>query len=159
MATIAGRLTFQIYYFGVRSRTYTPYCAFERARGSLLFVIPRPAMCYQVLRLGHLHTHAAREAARCFPGPRGKSTLKNVTAVLNCENARALPTNLECVLSRGEPHRHLVDCQTWLMTDRNCATIHAADYESWLRAVPLRCTCTLNASLRRHTPCLHTLNK
>ena len=94
MATIAGRLTFQIYYFGVRSRTYTPYCAFERARGSLLFVIPRPAMCYQVAPARPpAHARSARGHA-LFPGATQKINLKNVTAVLNCET-RARRTNLD----------------------------------------------------------------
>lgn len=56
MATIGGRLTSQIYYFGARRL---------RVRGSLLFVIP-PAMCY-------------RTRTRRGGGDRRKIRLKNVT--------------------------------------------------------------------------------
>lgn len=59
MATIGGRLTSQIYYFGARRL---------RARGSLLFVIP-PAMCYRVYTYAYACT---RGGGREGGGNRGR---------------------------------------------------------------------------------------
>lgn len=100
MATIGGRLTSQIYYFGARRL---------RARGSLLFVIP-PAMCYRVYTYAYACTRGGGREGGGIGGDRRKIRLKNVTA----GRTEKWPV-ISRVLSRGEPHRHLVHCQNWLM--------------------------------------------
>lgn len=72
----SGRLTFQIYYFAVGSRTH---CMRVRVR-IVIICNTRPAMCYQVLARPPVH-------ARSRAGATQKINLKNVTAT-KLRNAR-----------------------------------------------------------------------
>lgn len=68
MATIGGRLTSQIYYFGARRL---------RARGSLLFVIP-PAMCYRVYTYAYACTRGGGREGGEWGAIGGKSGWKTL---------------------------------------------------------------------------------
>lgn len=114
MATIGGRLTSQIYYFGARRL---------RARGSLLFVIP-PAMCYRVYTYAYACTRGGGREGGEWGAIGGKSGWKTLRRA-ELGNGR-----WSRVFYHAENRIDIsftVKTDWWI--DRNCATDTRADYE------------------------------